>query len=63
VGDAAKKKQTVRRMTHPPMAPEPDIIDAQSVDDIVTTNVFYDMPTRYEHVNFFNVERIWFSRI
>jgi hypothetical protein len=45
------------------MALEPDVIDAQSIDDIGTTNVFYDMPTRYEHVNFFNVERLWFGRI
>jgi hypothetical protein len=63
MGGATKKKQTVRRTNLPPVAPEPDVIDAQSVDDIGTANVFYDMPTRYEHVNFFNVERIWFGRI
>jgi hypothetical protein len=63
VGYAAKKKQTVRRMTLPPVAPKPDVIDVQSIDDIGTTNMFYDMPTRYEHVDFFNVERISFGRI
>jgi hypothetical protein len=62
-GDAAKKKQTVRRTTLTPVALESDVIDAPSVDDIGTANMFDDMPSRYEYVKFSSVERIWFGRI
>jgi hypothetical protein len=61
-GDAAKKKQAVRRTTLPPVAQELDVIGALSVDDIGAANVFDDMP-RYEYVKLCNVERIWFGRI
>jgi hypothetical protein len=48
LGDCMKKKQTVKRTTLPPVASEPDVLDAPLVDDIVAANVFDDMPNMYE---------------
>jgi hypothetical protein len=61
-GDTTKKKETVKRMVLPPVAPEPDVLDAPPVNDIAAANVFDNMPNRYE-TNFVNfVEGIWVDR-
>jgi hypothetical protein len=51
-----KKKQPVKRTTLPPVALEPDVVDAPLVDDIAAANVFDDMPNRYE------IKKIQFCR-